>query len=193
MSKPIIFSGAQPSGSLTLGNYIGALRQWVDMQDSHDCLYCVVDMHSITVRQDPAKLRAATLDTFALYLACGIDPKKSTIFVQSHVPAHAELGWMLNCYTQMGELSRMTQFKDKSAQHAQNINAGLFSYPSLMAADILLYQASYVPVGDDQKQHLELTRDIAHRFNQLYGDVFTAPEPMIPTAGARVMSFARAD
>ncbi|BDM65910.1 tryptophan--tRNA ligase [Shewanella sp. NFH-SH190041] len=188
MSKPIVFSGAQPSGELTIGNYLGAMRQWVNMQDSHDCLYCVVDQHAITVRQDPAKLREACLDTLALYLACGIDPQKSTVFVQSHVPQHAQLAWALNCYTQMGELSRMTQFKDKSQKHANNINVGLFGYPVLMAADILLYQANEIPVGQDQKQHLELTRDIATRFNNIYGDTFTVPEPFIPQEGARVMS-----
>ncbi|QYN44927.1 MULTISPECIES: tryptophan--tRNA ligase [unclassified Gilliamella] len=188
MSKPIVFSGAQPSGELTLGNYLGALKNWVALQAEYDCVYCIVNQHAITVRQDPQKLRKATLDTMALYLACGIDPKKSTIFVQSHVPAHAELGWALNCYTYFGELSRMTQFKDKSSRHAENINAGLFDYPVLMAADILLYQANLVPVGDDQKQHLELSRDIAMRFNALYGDIFTVPEPFIPKVGARVMS-----
>ncbi|OCG28122.1 tryptophan--tRNA ligase [Gilliamella sp. wkB108] len=188
MSKPIVFSGAQPSGELTLGNYLGALKNWVALQGEYDCVYCIVNQHAITVRQDPIKLRKATLDTMALYLACGIDPKKSTIFVQSHVPAHAELGWALNCYTYFGELSRMTQFKDKSSRYAENINAGLFDYPVLMAADILLYQANLVPVGDDQKQHLELSRDIAMRFNALYGDIFTIPEPFIPKVGARVMS-----
>ncbi|OCG45280.1 tryptophan--tRNA ligase [Gilliamella sp. Choc5-1] len=188
MSKPIVFSGAQPSGELTLGNYLGALKNWVALQGEYDCVYCIVNQHAITVRQDPNKLRKATLDTLALYLACGIDPKQSTIFVQSHVPAHAELGWALNCYTYFGELSRMTQFKDKSSRHAENINAGLFDYPVLMAADILLYQANLVPVGDDQKQHLELSRDIAMRFNALYGDVFTVPEPFIAKVGARVMS-----
>ena len=188
MSKPIVFSGAQPSGELTLGNYLGALKNWVALQNEYDCVYCIVNQHAITVRQDPQKLRKATLDTLALYLACGIDPKQSTIFVQSHVPAHTELGWALNCYTYFGELSRMTQFKDKSARHAENINAGLFDYPVLMAADILLYQANLVPVGDDQKQHLELSRDIAMRFNALYGDIFTVPEPFIAKVGARVMS-----
>ncbi|WP_067709869.1 MULTISPECIES: tryptophan--tRNA ligase [unclassified Erwinia] len=188
MSKPIVFSGAQPSGELTIGNYMGALRQWVNMQDDYHCIYCIVDLHAITVRQDPAALRKATLDTLALYLACGIDPKKSTIFVQSHVPEHTQLSWILNCYTYFGELSRMTQFKDKSTRYEENINAGLFDYPVLMAADILLYQTAQVPVGEDQKQHLELSRDVASRFNALYGDVFRVPEPFIPTSGARVMS-----
>ena len=188
MSKPIVFSGAQPSGELTLGNYLGALKNWVSLQNEYDCVYCIVNQHAITVRQDPNKLRKATLDTLSLYLACGIDPQKSTIFVQSQVPAHAELGWALNCYTYFGELSRMTQFKDKSSRHSENINAGLFDYPVLMAADILLYQANLVPVGDDQKQHLELSRDIALRFNALYGDIFTVPEPFIAKVGARVMS-----
>ncbi|QYK04988.1 tryptophan--tRNA ligase [Shewanella zhangzhouensis] len=188
MTKPIVLSGAQPSGELTIGNYMGALRQWVAMQDSHDCLYCVVDLHAITVRQDPKALREACLDTLALYLACGVDPKKSTVFIQSQVPQHTQLGWVLNCYTQMGELSRMTQFKDKSQKHANNINVGLFGYPVLMAADILIYQANQIPVGQDQKQHLELTRDIAIRFNNAYGDTFTVPEPFIPPVGAKVMS-----
>ena len=186
--KPIVFSGAQPSGELTIGYYMGALRQWVQMQDDYDCIYCIVDQHAITVRQDPTELRKRTLDTLALYLACGIDPEKSTIFVQSHVPQHAQLGWALNCYTYFGELSRMTQFKDKSARHAENINAGLFDYPVLMAADILLYQTNQVPVGIDQKQHLELSRDIAQRFNAIYGDIFTVPDPFIPKGGARVMA-----
>ncbi|MGL5285186.1 MAG: tryptophan--tRNA ligase [Aeromonas sp.] len=188
MAKPIVLSGAQPSGQLTIGNYMGALRQWVNMQNDYDCLYCIVDMHAITVRQDAQALRKACLDAAALYMAVGIDPSKSTVFIQSHVPQHAELGWVLNCYTQMGELSRMTQFKDKSARYENNVNVGLFGYPVLMAADILLYQANQVPVGNDQKQHLELTRDIAYRFNSLYGDVFTMPEPFIPPEGARVMS-----
>ncbi|MED5526847.1 tryptophan--tRNA ligase [Gallaecimonas pentaromativorans] len=188
MSKPIVLSGAQPSGQLTLGNYLGALRQWDQMQSDYDCLYCIVDLHAITVRQDPKKLYEATLDSLALYLACGIDPKRSSVFVQSHVPEHAQLAWVLNCYTQFGELSRMTQFKDKSARFADNINAGLFTYPALMAADILLYQANQIPVGQDQKQHLELSRDVAFRFNNLYGDVFTVPEPFIPKVAARVMS-----
>ncbi|WP_339899444.1 tryptophan--tRNA ligase [Paraglaciecola polaris] len=188
MSKPIVLSGCQPSGQLTMGNYVGALRQWVDMQDDNECLYMLVDMHAITVRQDPKALYNACLDGLALYVACGIDPNKSTIFMQSHVPQHAQLGWIMNCYTQMGELNRMTQFKDKSAKNVTNINSGLYTYPALMAADILLYQAKQVPVGEDQKQHLELTRDIATRFNNLYGDVFTIPDPYIPEVGARIMS-----
>lgn len=188
MSKPIVFSGVQPSGELTIGNYLGALRQWVKMQDDYECLFCVVDLHAITVRQDPVALHKATLDVLALYLACGIDPNKSTIFVQSHVPEHTQLAWVLNCYTYFGEMGRMTQFKDKSARYEGNISVGLFTYPVLMAADILLYQAKQVPVGDDQKQHLEITRDIAQRFNALYGDIFTIPEVFIPKAGARVMS-----
>ncbi|MBQ8706921.1 MAG: tryptophan--tRNA ligase [Succinivibrionaceae bacterium] len=189
MSKKIVFSGAQPSGQLSIGNYIGALRQWVKMQNEYDCIYCVVDEHAITVRQDPKQLRQACYDTLAVYLAIGIDPELSTIFVQSHVPAHAELGWMLNCYTQNGELARMTQYKDKSARYgAGNVTVGLYDYPCLMAADILLYQTNYVPVGVDQVQHLELTRDIAYRFNSLYGDVFAMPEAFLPKAGAKIMS-----
>ncbi len=188
MSKPIVFSGAQPSGELTLGNYLGALRQWAQMQDEYQCIYCIVDLHAITVRQEPEALRRATLDTLALYLACGIDPARSIIFVQSHVPQHTQLSWVLNCYSYFGELSRMTQFKDKSSRYQENINAGLFDYPVLMAADILLYQSCQVPVGEDQKQHLELSRDVALRFNALYGDVFTIPEPFIPASGARIMS-----
>jgi len=190
MTKPIVFSGVQPSGELTIGNYLGALRQWVKMQDDYECLFCIVDQHAITVRQDPAALRKATLDVLALYLACGIDPAKSTIFIQSHVPEHAQLAWVLNCYTYFGEMSRMTQFKDKSARYEENVNVGLFTYPVLMAADILLYQANQVPVGDDQKQHLEITRDIANRFNALYGKkdaegnviepVFAVPEFTTP-------------
>lgn len=188
MTKPIVFSGAQPSGELSLGNYLGALRHWVALQDDYECIYCIVNQHAITVRQEPEKLKKATLDTLTLYLACGIDPNKSTIFVQSHVPVHAELAWVLNCYTYFGELSRMTQFKDKSSKYSENINAGLFDYPVLMAADILLYQTNLVPVGEDQKQHLELTRDIATRFNALYGEIFKVPEPFIAKTGARVMS-----
>lgn len=186
--KPIVLSGAQPSGQLTIGNYLGALRQWDQMQSDYDCLYCIVDLHAITVRQEPQALREASLDSLALYLACGIDPARSSVFMQSHVPEHSQLGWILNCYTQFGELSRMTQFKDKSERHTNNVNAGLFTYPVLMAADILLYQANQVPVGHDQKQHLELARDIAMRFNALYGDIFTVPEPYIPPVAARVMS-----
>ena len=167
MSKPIVLSGCQPSGQLTIGNYMGALKQWVDMQNDHQCYFMLVDMHAITVRQEPQKLIDACLDGFALYLACGIDPNKSALFIQSHVREHAELCWVINCFTQMGELNRMTQFKDKSAKNVNNINVGLYSYPVLQAADILLYQADKVPVGEDQKQHLELTRDIATRFNNL--------------------------
>jgi len=188
VSKPVVLSGCQPSGQLTFGNYMGAIRQWVQMQDANDCLYMLADLHSITIRQQPDVLHEACLDGLALYLACGIDPQKSTIFMQSHVPEHAQLGWILNCYTQMGELNRMTQFKDKSQKNEHNINVGLYSYPVLQAADILLYQANEVPVGEDQKQHLELTRDIATRFNNLYGEVFTLPNPHIPKSGARVMS-----
>ncbi len=187
-NKKVIFSGVQPSGNLTLGNYLGAIKNWVALADSYDCIYCVVDMHAITVRQVPAELRRHTYELLAIYMAAGIDPEKCTLFVQSHVPAHTELGWILDCYTQLGELSRMTQFKDKSAKHADNVNAGLFTYPSLMAADILLYQADLVPVGQDQKQHIELTRDIATRFNGIYGDVFKIPEGFIPTTGAKIMS-----
>jgi len=188
MSKPIVLSGCQPSGSLTLGNYLGALRQWVNMQETHECYYSIVDLHAITVRQDPKALREACLDALALYMACGVDPQKSTIFMQSHVAAHSQLSWVLNCYAQMGELNRMTQFKDKSTRAGADINTGLFTYPVLMAADILLYNTTAVPVGDDQKQHLELARDIATRFNNLYGETFVIPEPYIPEFGARVMS-----
>ena len=187
-NKPVVLSGCQPSGQLTLGNYMGALKQWVSMQDDYDCLYMIVDLHAITVRQDPKLLAEACLDGLSLYLACGIDPQKSTLFLQSHVPEHAQLSWVLNCYAQMGELNRMTQFKDKSAKNENNINVGLYSYPVLQAADILLYQADKVPVGEDQKQHLELTRDIATRVNNLYGDVFRLPDPYIPDFGARIMS-----
>ncbi|TMM43945.1 tryptophan--tRNA ligase [Colwellia ponticola] len=187
-SKPIVLSGCQPSGDLTIGNYLGAVQQWVNMQDDHQCYYMLADQHAITVRPDAQALRNATLDGLALYLACGVDPEKSTIFIQSHVPEHAQLSWVLNCYTQMGELNRMTQYKDKSQKSEANMNAGLFTYPVLMAADILLYGAERVPVGDDQKQHLELARDIATRFNNLYGDIFSVPDPFIPEHGARVMS-----
>ena len=186
--KKTILSGIKPSGDLTLGSYIGAIKNWVELSDSYNCYYMMADMHTITVRHDPAALRRRTLEQVALYIACGLDPEKNTIFIQSHVTEHAELAWVLNCYTMFGELSRMTQFKDKSAKNADNINAGLFTYPVLMAADILLYQADLVPVGDDQKQHVELTRDIATRFNNIYGDVFTIPEPYIPKVGARIMS-----
>ena len=186
--KPIIFSGIQPSGTLTLGNYIGALKNFSKLQDDYDCIYSIVDMHAITVRQNPAELRRRCLELAALYIASGIDPKKALIYCQSHVSGHAELAWILNCFTYMGEMNRMTQFKDKSAKHADNINVGLFTYPVLMAADILLYQTNLVPVGHDQKQHLEICRDIAQRFNGIYGDVFTIPEGYIPKVGARVMS-----
>ena len=186
--KKRIFSGIQPSGELTLGSYMGAIKNWVALQDEYECLYCIVDMHAITVRQDPALLRKRSVNQLAQYIACGLDPKKNIMFIQSHVPQHAELGWVLGCYTQFGELSRMTQFKAKSKQHADNITSGLFTYPVLMAADILLYQADLVPVGEDQKQHVELTRDIAQRFNGVYSETFTLPEPFIPKMGARVMS-----
>ena len=187
-SKKRIFSGIQPTGNLTLGNYIGALRNFSLLQDEYDCLYSIVDMHAMTVRQNPAELRKACLRTMAIFLASGLDPEKNIIYFQSQVSAHAELAWLLDCYTYMGELSRMTQFKDKSAKHADNINCGLFAYPVLMAADILLYQADLVPIGADQKQHLELCRDVAERFNAVYGDVFTIPEGYFPKVGARVMS-----
>ena len=186
--KKTIFSGIQPSGDLTLGSYFGALKNWVELSEEYNCYYCIVDMHAITVRQVPADLRRRTLNQLAQYVACGLDPEKNTIFIQSHVPAHAELAWILNCYTMFGELSRMTQFKDKSQKHADNINAGLFVYPTLMAADILLYQAHLVPVGADQKQHVELARDIAQRFNGAYSDTFVMPEVYIPKVGARIMS-----
>ena len=186
--KKRIFSGIQPSGDLTLGSYMGAIKNWVALQDEYECVYCIVDMHAITVRQVPADLRRRSLEQLAQYIACGLDPQKNIMFIQSHVPQHAELSWVLGCYTQFGELSRMTQFKDKSAKNAENINGGLFTYPALMAADILLYQPDYVPVGSDQKQHVELCRDVATRFNNIYGDVFKIPEPYIPKIGARVMS-----
>lgn len=186
--KKVIFSGIQPSGTLTIGNYIGALRNFRTLQEDYDCLYCVVDMHAITLRQDPAQLRRRCNELVAIYIASGLDPDKNLIYCQSHVSAHAELSWVLNCFTYMGELNRMTQFKDKAAKHEENINAGLFTYPVLMAADILLYQADLVPVGVDQKQHMELCRDIAIRFNGVYGDVFTVPEPYIPKLGSKIMS-----
>ncbi len=186
--KKIIFSGMQPSGLITLGNYLGALNNWTKLQDDYNCLYCIVDMHAITVRQDPVKLRKQAKELLLQYLAVGLDPEKSILYYQSHVPQHAELGWILNCYTYMGELNRMTQFKEKSLSHADNINAGLFTYPVLMAADILLYQTDLVPVGEDQRQHLEITRDIAMRFNGIYGDVFKMPEGYIGKVGARIMA-----
>ncbi len=187
-NKKVMLSGIQPSGELHLGNYLGAIRNWGARAEEFDCYYFMADMHTITVRQTPADLRRRTLTQLAQYIACGLDPEKNTLFVQSHVHQHAELGWVLQCYTMFGELSRMTQFKDKSAKNADNINAGLFAYPSLMAADILLYQPDFIPVGEDQKQHCELTRDVAQRFNHVYGDVFKIPEPYIPKMGARVMS-----
>ena len=187
--KPVLYSAVQPSGTLTIGNYIGALRNFVKLEKDYDCLFCMADLHALTVRQEPAALRRRTAELAALYIACGLDPEKNIIYAQSHVPMHAELAWILNCFTYMGELSRMTQFKDKSAKHADNINAGLFTYPVLMAADILLYQTDVVPVGADQKQHLEICRDIATRFNGVYGDVFKIPEPYISkSAAARIMS-----
>lgn len=186
--KKTIFSGMQPSGYVTLGNYLGALRNWTKLQDEYNCLYCIVDMHAITVRQDPVKLRQQARTLLMQYIAAGLDPEKNIIYYQSHVPQHAELSWVLNCFTYMGELNRMTQFKEKSQTHADNINAGLFTYPVLMAADILLYQTDLVPVGEDQRQHLEITRDIATRFNGIYGDVFKIPEAYIGKVGARVMA-----
>ncbi len=184
--KKIMLSGIQPSGDLHLGNYLGAIKNWADRAQEFDCYYFMADLHTITVRQNPADLRRRSMQQLAAYIACGLDPEKNTLFLQSMVPQHAQLSWVLSCYTQFGELSRMTQFKDKSAKHKDNINAGLFTYPVLMAADILLYQPHYVPVGADQKQHVELTRDIAQRFNSIYGDVFRVPEPYIPKAGARI-------
>ena len=187
-AKKRIFSGIQPSGELTLGSYMGAIKNWVALQDEYDCLYCIVDMHAITVRQVPADLRRRSVAQLAQYIACGLDPEKNIMFIQSHVPQHAELSWVLGCYTQFGELSRMTQFKDKAKKHADNITAGLFTYPVLMASDILLYQSDLVPVGDDQRQHVELCRDIATRFNNWFPDTFTIPEAFVPKMGARVMS-----
>ena len=186
--KKVLFSGMQATGNLTLGNYLGALKNWITLSDEYECFYSVVDMHSISVIQDPATLRKRARALLTLYIAAGLDPEKNCIYYQSHVSGHAELAWILNCYTYMGELNRMTQFKDKSAKHADNINAGLFTYPVLMAADILLFQADVVPVGIDQMQHLELTRDIAQRFNGVYGDVFTVPEAYIGKVGAKIMS-----
>lgn len=186
--KKVLFSGMQATGNLTLGNYLGALKNWVNLSDEYECFYSVVDLHSITVRQDPAELRKRARNLLTLYIAAGLDPKKNCIYYQSHVSGHTELSWILNCFTYMGELNRMTQFKDKAAKHADNINAGLFTYPVLMAADILLYQADVVPVGKDQLQHLEITRDIAQRFNAVYGDVFTIPEPYLGKAGTSIKS-----
>lgn len=186
--KPVIFSAIQPTGNITLGNYLGALKNWVKLQDDYNCIFAIADLHAITVRQEPKIFRQHILEAYALLLACGIDLEKSLFFIQSHVHTHAELAWLLNCYTQFGELSRMTQFKDKSQKHADNVNAGLFTYPALMAADILLYQADLVPVGADQRQHLEITRDIAERFNGIYGKTFKVPDAYIPPVGARVMS-----
>ncbi len=186
--KKVMLSGIQPSGDLHLGNYLGAVKNWAALPDEFDCYYFMADLHTLTVRQDPKELRRRSTAQLAQYIACGLDPTRNTLFLQSHVHEHAELGWILNCYTMFGELSRMTQFKDKSAKNADNINGGLFTYPALMAADILLYQADFVPVGEDQKQHCELTRDIAVRFNNLYGETFKVPEPYIPKVGARIMS-----
>lgn len=186
--KKSLFSGMQATGTLHLGNYLGALKNWIELEDEYESFYCVVDMHSITVRQEPAELRRKARALLTLYIAAGLNPEKNCIYYQSHVPAHAELSWILNCYAYMGELSRMTQYKDKASKNENNINAGLFTYPVLMAADILLFQSDIVPVGDDQKQHIELTRDIAQRFNSIYGDVFTVPEPYIKKTGARIMS-----
>jgi len=184
--KKVMLSGIQPSGDLHLGNYLGAIKNWSSRSDDFDCYYFMADLHTITVHQDPAQLRKRTLELLALYIACGLDPEKNTLFIQSHVAAHSQLAWVLQCYTMFGELSRMTQFKDKSQKHKDNINAGLFAYPVLMAADILLYQPDYVPVGEDQKQHVEIARNIAERFNGIYGDVFKIPEPYIAKSGARI-------
>ena len=192
-NKKVMLSGIQPSGELHIGNYLGPLRHWPEMIDEFDCYFFLADLHTITVRQDPAQLRRRVLTLIAQYIACGLDPEKCTLFIQSHVPAHSQLAWVLDCYTMFGELSRMTQFKDKSARNAENINAGLFTYPVLMAADILLYQPDFVPVGEDQKQHVEICRDIANRFNGVYGDVLKVPEPYIAKVGARIMSLAAPD
>lgn len=186
-NKKVIFSGIQPSGNLTIGNYFGAIKSWVKLQDEYDCYYCVVDLHAITVRQEPKELRRRTLEVLATYIACGVDPDKNTLFIQSHVPAHSEAAWLLNCYTHIGELSRMTQFKDKSQRYGESVTAGLLDYPVLMAADILLYNTDLVPVGSDQKQHLELSRDIAIRFNNTYSPTFKVPDGYMPKAGARIM------
>ncbi|QFJ55468.1 tryptophan--tRNA ligase [Pseudobutyrivibrio xylanivorans] len=188
--RKVLYSGMQATGKLTIGNYIGALKNWVNLHEEYDCFFGVMDLHSLTVRQNPTEFKQNARRIYTQYVAAGLDPKKNCIYFQSHVPAHAELGWVLDCFTYMGELNRMTQFKDKSAKHADNINAGLFTYPALMAADILLYQADLVPIGADQKQHLEICRDVAERFNNIYGDVFTIPEGYFPKAGARIMSLA---
>ena len=192
-NKKVMLSGIQPSGELHIGNYLGPLRHWPEMIDEFDCYFFLADLHTITVRQDPAQLRKRVLALIAQYIACGLDPEKCVLFIQSHVPAHSQLGWVLDCYTMFGELSRMTQFKDKSAKNADNINGGLFTYPSLMAADILLYQPDFVPVGEDQKQHVEICRDIAGRFNGVYGDVLKVPQPYIAKVGARIMSLSTPD
>ncbi|MEG0805046.1 MAG: tryptophan--tRNA ligase [Lachnospiraceae bacterium] len=192
-NKKVLFSGMQATGTITLGNYLGALKNWVTLSDEYECFYSVVDLHSITIRQDPAELRKRARNLLMLYIAAGLDPKKNCIYYQSHVSGHAELSWILSCFTYMGELNRMTQFKDKCQKNADNINAGLYTYPVLMAADILLYQADVVPVGNDQLQHLEITRDIAQRFNAVYGDVFTVPEAYVGTTGARIMSLQNPD
>ena len=191
--KKVMLSGIQPSGDLHLGNYLGAIKNWGARSEEFDCYYFMADLHTITVRQEPAELRRRTLEQLALYIACGLDPEKNTLFIQSQVPAHAQLGWVLQCYTMFGELTRITQFKDKSEKHKDNINAGLFAYPSLMAADILLYRPDYVPVGEDQKQHVELTRNIAIRFNSIYGEVFKIPEPYIAKTGARIYGLTTPD
>ena len=188
--KKVLYSGMQATGKLTIGNYIGALKNWVNLHEEYECFFGVMDLHSLTVRQNPTEFRQNARRIYTQYVAAGLDPKKNCIYFQSHVPAHAELGWVLDCFTYMGELNRMTQFKDKSAKHADNINAGLFTYPALMAADILLYQTDLVPIGADQKQHLEICRDVAERFNNIYGDVFTIPEGYFPKTGARIMSLA---
>jgi len=187
-TKKILLSGIQPSGNLAIANYIGAIKNWIKLQEEYMCIFIVVDLHCLTVRQDPKELRRRCMEFIGLYLACGINPEKNLIFLQSHVSTHAELAWILNCYTYMGELNRMTQFKDKSKRHEMNVNSGLYTYPVLMASDILLYQTDLVPVGQDQKQHLEITRDLAVRFNNIYGNVFKIPEPFIPEVGARIMS-----
>ncbi|MCF0229239.1 MAG: tryptophan--tRNA ligase, partial [Parasporobacterium sp.] len=187
-NKKVLYSAMQATGVLHIGNYYGALKNWINLSDEYDCFYAVADLHALTVRQDPAQLRKSARNVLMMYIAAGLDPEKNCVYYQSSVPAHAELAWILNCFTYMGELSRMTQFKDKSAKHSDNINAGLFTYPVLMASDILLYQADVVPVGIDQMQHLEITRDIAERFNNLYGDVFTIPEAYVGKMGAKIMS-----